>query len=157
MRAKALNHSRSLVEELGMLIGRTRRIVWTNAARRLESSGETVLAWQLLSHLVREGISTQTALAAGVAQHPAGVSRLLDDLERRGYVLRRRDPRDRRRVYVEASARGKRRFQEGLPELAAAVDQALEPLSESERRLLRDLLRKVTAPVSDIRTPAKAG
>jgi DNA-binding MarR family transcriptional regulator len=157
MRAKPLHHPSGLVEELGMLIGRTRRIVWTNAARRLDASGETVLAWQLLSHLVREGKSTQTALAAAVAQHPAGVSRLLDDLEKQGYVLRRRDPQDRRRMYVEASARGKRRFQEGLPEIVAAVDQALEPLGESERRLLRDLLRKVTAPVSEVRTSARVG
>jgi len=157
MRAKPLNHSRSLVEELGLLIGRTRRIVWTNVARRLEASGETVLAWQLLSHLVREGKSTQTALAAAVAQHPAGVSRLLDDLEKQGYVLRRRDPRDRRRMYVEASARGKRRFQEGLPEIVAAVGQSLGPLDESERRLLRDLLRKVATPVAEIRSPAKVG
>jgi len=157
MRAKPLNHSRSLVEELGMLIGRTRRVVWTNAARRLETAGETVLAWQLLSHLVREGKSTQSELAAGVAQHPAGVSRLLEDLEKQGYVLRRRDSKDRRRVYVEASARGKRRFQEGLPEIVAAVDQALEPLSESERRVLRDLLRKMAGPVSEIRSPARVG
>ena len=154
MRAKALSRSHSVVEELGLLIGRTRRIVWTHAARRLEGSGETVLAWQLLSQLVREGKSTQTALAAAVAQHPAGVSRLLDDLEKQGYVVRRRDPHDRRRMYVEASARGKRRFQEGLPEIVAAVDQAFEPLSESERRLLRDLLRKVGSAVSEFRTPA---
>jgi DNA-binding MarR family transcriptional regulator len=107
--------------------------------------------------LVREGKSTQTALAAAVAQHPAGVSRLLDDLEKQGYVLRRRDPRDRRRMYVEASARGKRRFQEGLPEIVAAVGQSLGPLDESERRLLRDLLRKVATPVSEIRSPAKVG
>jgi MarR family transcriptional regulator for hemolysin len=157
MRAKPLNHSRSLVEELGLLIGRTRRVVWTNAARRLEGSGETVLAWQLLSHLVREGKSTQSALAAAVAQHPAGVSRLLDDLDKQGYVVRRRDPRDRRRMYVEASARGKRRFEDRLPEIVAAVDQALGPLAESERRLLRDLLRKVVGPVSEIRPPAKVG
>lgn len=140
-----------------MLIGRTRRMVWTNAARRLDASGETVLAWQLLSHLVREGKSTQSALAAAVAQHPAGVSRLLDDLDKQGYVLRRRDPQDRRRVYVEASARGKRRFTEGLPEIMAAVDQALEPLGESERRLLRDLLRKVAGTVSEARSSAKVG
>jgi DNA-binding MarR family transcriptional regulator len=140
-----------------MLIGRTRRVVWTHAARRLESSGETVLAWQLLSHLVREGKCSQTALAAGVGQHPAGVSRLLDDLEKQGFVVRRRDPKDRRRLYVEASGRGKKRFQSGLPEIVAAVDQALEPLGESERRLLRDLLRKIGAPVSDVRRSRKVG
>jgi MarR family transcriptional regulator for hemolysin len=140
-----------------MLIGRTRRIVWTNVGRRMESSGETVLAWQILSHLVREGKSTQTALAASVAQHPAGVSRLLDDLEKQGYVVRRRDPKDRRRMHVEASARGKRRFREALPDVVTAVDQALEPLGGPERRLLRDLLRKVAGPVSKLRSSAPSG
>lgn len=157
MRAKRLTRSPSLIEELGTLIGRTRRVVWTNAARQLEASGETVLAWQLLSHLVREGKSTQSAAAAAVGQHPAGVSRLLDDLEKQGFVLRKRDPQDRRRMYVEASARGKRRFQESLPAIVAAVGQALEPLGESERRLLRDLLRKVAGPVSEFRSSAKVG
>jgi DNA-binding MarR family transcriptional regulator len=149
MRAKRLSHGGNLVEELGLLIGRTRRIVWTNAARKLEEFGETVLAWQLLSHLVRDGKCSQTTLAAAVAQHPAGVSRLLDDLEKQGYVLRRRDPQDRRRIYVEASAKGRRRFEEGRPQIVAAVDQALEPLTDTDRRLLRDLLRKVTGSVSD--------
>jgi MarR family transcriptional regulator for hemolysin len=157
MRAKPLNHSGNLVEELGLLLGRTRRVVWTNAARRLESFGETVLAWQLLSHLVRGGKCSQTTLAAATGQHPAGVSRLLEELEKQGFVLRRRDPRDRRRVYVEASARGKRRMEEGRPEIVAAVDQALEPLTVSDRRLLRDLLRKVVGPVSDLRSSAKVG
>jgi DNA-binding MarR family transcriptional regulator len=156
MPAKPLNQAGHLVEELGLLIGRTRRVVWTNAARRLEPFGETVLAWQLLSHLVRDGKCSQATLAAAVGQHPAGVSRLLDDLEKQGFVVRRRDPRDRRRIFVEASARGKRRFEERRPQIVAAVDQALEPLTESDRRLLRDLLRKVTASVSEQRS-AKAG
>jgi DNA-binding MarR family transcriptional regulator len=134
-----------LVEELGMLISKTRRLVWMNATRRLEASGDSMLGWQVLAHLIRAGKSTQTEVAVALAQHPAGVSRLVDELDRQGYVLRRRDPRDRRRVYVEASARGRRRFLSVLPEVVRGVDQALEPLSEQDRRVLRDLLRKVVA------------
>jgi len=146
-----------MAAELGMLISLTRRTVWTSAMRRLEASGESMLAWQLLAHLVRAGKSTQSALAAGIAQHPAGVSRLLDDLEKQGYVSRRRDPADRRRVHVVALARGKRRFESILPDVVKAVDQALQPLGDSERRTLRDLLRKVVAQDSDRAPSSKVG
>lgn len=116
-----------------------------NATRRLEAHGESMLAWQLLGDLVRSGKRTQVELSQAVAQHPAGVSRLLDELERGGYVSRSRDPADRRRVHVMASPRGKRRYRAVLAEVMSAVDQALEPLSAAERRRLRDLLHKIVS------------
>jgi DNA-binding MarR family transcriptional regulator len=152
--AKSHLDSRSLVEELGMLIARTRRMVWTTATRRLEESGDSMLAWQVLFQLVRAGKRTQSELAVALAQHPAGVSRVLDELEKQGCVSRCRDPGDRRRVHVVASARGKRRFETALPEVVDAVDQALEPLTLSERRLLRDLLRKVVTDDAECRAPS---
>src|SRR5262245_8634811 len=108
-----------------MLIARTQRKVWANAGRRLEEAGESLLAFKLLAHLTRKGKLTQSELATLTAQHPAGVSRLLDELEKQGSVSRRRDPRDRRRVYVVVTPRGKRRFESGLPDVIEAVDQAL--------------------------------
>src|SRR5450432_3987622 len=107
--------SQTLSEELGMLIARTRRKAWTNATRKLDASGDTMLAWQVLLHLVRSGKRSQTELAQALAQHPAGVSRVLDDLEKRGRVTRCRDPRDRRRVHVVASAAGRRWFADASP------------------------------------------
>lgn len=148
--------TRSLTEELGMLIARTRRMVWTNATRRLEARGESMLAWQLLGDLVRSGKRTQVELSEAVAQHPAGVSRLLDELEKGGYVMRSRDPGDRRCVHVMASTRGKRRYRAVLAEVMSAVDQALEPLSKAERQKLRDLLHKVVSEGDDCRAPAKS-
>jgi MarR family transcriptional regulator, organic hydroperoxide resistance regulator len=141
--SKPRSQSRALVEELGMLIAKARRMVWTNATRRLEESGDSLLAWQVLAVLIRAGKLTQTEVAVALLQHPAGVSRLLDDLEKQGSVERRRDSADRRRVYVHATARGERRFRSILPEVIRGVDQALDPLSEVERRTLRDLLRKI--------------
>jgi len=134
-----------------MLIAKTRKIVWMNATRRLEESGNSMLAWQLLAHLVRVGRRTQIEVAVALAQHPAGLSRLVDDLEKQGYVARCRDHEDRRRVYVEATARGHRRYRSILPEVLQGVDQALEPLSEDERRRLRDLLRKVVSQDPEFR------
>ena len=132
MLAKVRPRSLSLVEELGMLIAKTRKMLFSNATRRLDESGESMLAWQVLAVLVRGGKCNQTDVAVALAQHPAGVSRLLDDLEKQGYVARSRDAADRRRVHVAAT-----------PEVTGAVDHVLEPLAEPERRALRDLLRKV--------------
>ena len=134
-----------MTEELGILIGRTRRVVWMNATRRLEARGESMLAWQLLGDLVRSGKRTQVELSQAVAQHPAGVSRLLDELEKGGYVSRSRDPGDRRCVHVMASARGRRRYRAVLAEVMSAVGQALDPLTAAERQQLRGLLRKIVS------------
>jgi DNA-binding MarR family transcriptional regulator len=155
--AKTRPRSRTLIEELGMLISKTRRMVFTSATRRLEASGDSMLGWQLLALLVRVGKRTQTEVAVALAQHPAGVSRLLDDLEKQGYVARCRDSEDRRRVHVEATARGHRRFQLMLPEVVRAVDQALEPLTEADRRLLRDLLHKVVSQDPECKTQLPDG
>jgi DNA-binding MarR family transcriptional regulator len=140
-----------------MLIFKTRKMVFTDATKRLEEFGESMLAWQVLAVLVRDGKRTQGEIAAGLAQHPAGVSRLVDDLEKQGYVERARDSADRRRVHVEATAKGERRFRSILPEVIGAVDHVLEPLSENERRSLRDLLRKVVFQDSECKNPLRDG
>lgn len=143
--AKSVVRAESVTEELGQLIGKTRRLVWNKAAKRLSEAGDSLMSCQVLGHLVREGKLTQSELAQALSQHPAGVSRVLDELEKQGCVLRTRDTRDRRRVYVVASARGKRRYASAWPEVVTAVGQALEPLSDAERHALRTLLRKVVA------------
>jgi DNA-binding MarR family transcriptional regulator len=151
---KTRPRSETLVEELGMLISKTRKMVYADASRRV---GESFLAWQVLAVLVRGGKRTQTEVSTALAQHPAGVSRLLDDLEKQGYVARSRDSEDRRRVQVEATPRGQRRFRSILPEVVRGVDHALEPLTDDERRVLRDLLRKVVSQDPEYKSPAPNG
>src|SRR5262249_41038036 len=90
VRPARLRTSLELAEELGRLIARSRRRVWNTAAQQLEQVGESIFSWQLLSHLVRQGPSSQRELSIFTAQHPAGVSRTLYELERAGYVRRRR-------------------------------------------------------------------
>jgi DNA-binding MarR family transcriptional regulator len=140
-----------------MLIFKVRKLVFAAAARRLDDAGESMLAWQVLAVLIRGGKRTQTEVGVALAQHPAGVSRLLDDLEKQGYVARSRDSVDRRRVLVEATPLGQRRFRSILPEVMRGVDQALDPLTDAERRVLRDLLRKVVSDAPELPSHASNG
>jgi DNA-binding MarR family transcriptional regulator len=131
------------VEELGTLLFRSRREIWCQASRDLEAEGESILVYQLLSYLVRLGASAQGEIASGIGQHPAGVCRLLADLEDEGLVRRARDPGDRRKVLVAVTPKGRARFKAANPILVQAIAQVLSPWSEDEREVLRGLLSKL--------------
>jgi MarR family transcriptional regulator for hemolysin len=132
-----------IVQEIGQLLPRVRRAFWTDATRRLETVGETMLGWRVLGCVRRVGPATQCEIADVVAQHPAGVCRTLDDLEDRGLVKRTRDAADRRRMKVSLTPVGRRRWQTLLPEVVRSMGYAFEPLSAAELRTLRDILRKL--------------
>ena len=136
----AVRRAPSLSEEIASGIVRVRRRLVAEADRRLAQRGESVLAFQVLSALNRCGPMAQNELAQHNGQHPTGMSRLLDDLEQAGLVRRTRDRGDRRKILVEASARGKAFLRKGRPLVDAAVEEVLAPLARAERRTLRDLL-----------------
>ena len=60
--------------------------------------------------LNRAGASTAGALSAQLGRTTGAVTHMIDRLEKAGYVRRRPDPQDRRRVLVEASAPGLERI-----------------------------------------------
>jgi DNA-binding MarR family transcriptional regulator len=132
--------TRLLTEELYRLVGRTRRALWTAAAHALDARGQSMFTWQVLCYVLRNGPTAQRDLAYFTAQDPAGVSRQVDELLERGLVRRRADPRDRRKLLVEATARGRAWFEAASPEVMESVEQALSRLTVRQRRQLRDLL-----------------
>jgi DNA-binding MarR family transcriptional regulator len=132
-----------LASELGTLIFRTRRRVWNAVANGIAAQGASIFSWQLLLHVVRCGGGTQRELAELTAQHPAGVSRALEELEAQGLVRRRRDERDRRKVRVEATPLGEAHYRRIFPGTVRDMDAALRPLSHAERVQLRALLRRI--------------
>ncbi|WP_394821201.1 MarR family winged helix-turn-helix transcriptional regulator [Pendulispora albinea] len=134
-----------LAEEISRLILRTRKRLWHMMAATLEERGESSFDWPVLCYLARNGPSSQRDLAYGVAQHPAGLSRLIEELEGRKLVRRRVDKNDRRRQLVEATAKGKAWVDDLTPHVFAAFDQALGGLEDDERHVLRSLLIKLLA------------
>ncbi len=142
-----LSPDRQLIDEIGRGFLRVRRLILSEAGRRLEKNGSSVLAWQALNYLDRCGPVPQGLLAEGIGQHPPGVSRLVDELERDRLVRRGRDRGDRRRVVVAIARRGKARLEQDRPVVDAAVELVLAPLDLADRRALRNLLvRMLPAP-----------
>lgn len=143
--------------ELVRLVGQTRRRLWIAAARALAARGESVVAWSLMNRLAELGPLTQRELADASAQHPAGVSRQLGELERKGLTSRGIDPADRRRRVVQLTAAGQRWFRQMRPVVDGATAPVLAVLRPSERRALSRLLGRVARQPERLSAPRSPG
>lgn len=100
--------------------------------------GLTRPEWRVLVNLAEAPSLTASALCRLVPAHKTKISRALVALERRGWVKRESDAHDRRVSHATLTQRGRRAFAQIRPEMEAATEAMLAPLSEEERRKLDD-------------------
>jgi DNA-binding MarR family transcriptional regulator len=96
-----------------------------------------------LKLLQEHGSVSQQSLAETLSLDPSNVVGLLNDLEERGLITRRRDPEDRRRHVVEVSPLGKEQLELANARLSCVEDDLLSALSAEERSTLYELLVRV--------------
>ncbi len=118
-------------------------MLWSSGHRELERHGETMWTWQVLTYLARGEASTQLELATATVQHPAALSRQLAELEAQGLVRRRRDPADRRRMFVELTQAGRQRHDVLRVHVYGATAKRIAVLSPAEQATLQALLAKL--------------
>jgi DNA-binding MarR family transcriptional regulator len=108
-----------------------------------------LIALKLLSE---QGPASQQGLADALSLDPSNVVGLLNELEERELITRRRDRSDRRRHIVELSPQGEDELHLAYAQLSLIEDDLLSALSAEERRTLYDLLARaigVTSPPCD--------
>ena len=98
----------------------------------------------VLSQLNEGSSSSIRELSARTSTDPSSVSVVLDRLEERGFVVRVRDPEDRRRARLEITPLGARRLARApeLPQLRFL--RAIESVSSARRRVLVQSLAELT-------------
>jgi len=96
-----------------------------------------------LGILAMEGQLSQQALSSRIPIDRATVVQIIDDLERLGLAERRPEPADRRAYQVALTALGRTVLEDASRRIAAAETEAFKPLSETERKTLDRLCRRL--------------
>ena len=86
---------------------------------------------------------TPSQLAPWLGTDNAGITRLLDRLEAKGFIVRRMSVTDRRAIVVEPTEAGRALVPHLVPAFRAVVAQLLDGFAEEERPLLESLLRRL--------------
>jgi len=110
---------------------------------RLAARGASLWNWVLLREATRASGASQRELADLMHIEPPTLVRHLDRLESDGYVERRPDPDDRRRLLVFVTPAGRRRLAE-LQKVADSTDVELRSLlDDDEIEVLGDTLMRI--------------
>jgi DNA-binding MarR family transcriptional regulator len=90
-----------------------------------------------------EGPALQQRLAERLGVDRTSMVALVDQLEGKGFVVRRQDPTDRRGRHVEVTTKGRNTLARGLRASGDAERRFLTPLTAAERTQFRRLLRRL--------------
>ena len=130
----------------GYLLLKAGHYLGTEFDAALTSIGLTGREFLVLSFArAADGLSQQE-LSERLGIDPTIVVGLIDALEARGLMTRRKDPADRRRNLLGLTAAGRAVHDKAIAAARRAEDAFLRPLSASQRRTLRTSLRAVMAP-----------
>src|SRR5579871_2725760 len=89
--------AKELSESSAFLLARLGMDVKAKAIARVEDAGYEFYDYSVLAILAEGDRETQSAIADALGLDPSRLVALLDSLEKRGLVMRQRDPHDRRR------------------------------------------------------------
>jgi len=108
-----------------------------------EGSGLASLHYAVLALLDEDPRETQAQIADALGYDRSLIVRLLDELEERELVIRKRDPEDRRRHVVKLTPAGRTRLVEMRAIVRRLEAEFLTPLSAEEQQTLHTLLAKL--------------
>jgi MarR family transcriptional regulator for hemolysin len=129
---------------IGYMLSDVARLIRTVFDRRVRSLGLTRAQWLVLTRLYRKPGASQTELAEMLEIDRASAGRMIDRMEKAGWVQRRADDGgDRRinRLYLTPEARKAHTRMWKIAE--ATIDDALQSLSDRERELFTDMTARV--------------
>jgi MarR family transcriptional regulator, lower aerobic nicotinate degradation pathway regulator len=127
------------------LLARLGHSVKTRVLEEFEQQGFSVYQYGVLAILSEGSSDRQSSIADALDCDRGQMVGILDDLEDRGLIERRRDESDRRRHSVSLTPEGKRQLVKLRKAVMSIENSVLEPLDERARKSLHGALLTVAA------------
>ncbi|MGW4489707.1 MarR family winged helix-turn-helix transcriptional regulator [Amycolatopsis sp. NPDC004368] len=131
---------------LGLLLRRAHARVAATMTAAMRPHGLDLRHFAVLIVLVDRGPTAQRDLVEATGQDKAGIMRVVDDLEEKGFAVRNAVPGDRRVREVEITEAGLRAFDAAHDDAVAPARELVAHLRPGEPAKLMDLLTRFTYP-----------
>ena len=105
----------------------------------------------LILYRLGKGVATMTDLADYTLSDKAAITRAIGTLEQNGWIRRRADDIDRRKVLVELTVKGRAKCKEATSARDGLAKRMSNTLDAAERVKLSSLLLKVTEKLEKLR------
>jgi len=136
------------IEDLGILIHDTGRLLRKSFERRGQAYGLSSAQWRLLVRVVRERNPTQARLAELMEIEPISVSRLIDRMEQGGWVRRCAHESDRRVNRVIPTDKSIAAYSKIKAVAGDVFEDALQGVDEEQRQVLMSALMTMITNLS---------
>lgn len=143
----------ALMERLSFLLKRTYALLEAAIESELARLGINGREFAVLTLIDAEGPASQQRLAGRIGVDRTTMVALIDALEEKRLVTRRRDPSNRRAYVLEATAGGRKTLRHALEAVELAEQELLSPLSVVESATLTRALQRLVQAGPERTTP----
>jgi DNA-binding MarR family transcriptional regulator len=133
-----------LQDSIGYLVKNAFRALSDCIHGKFNTQGCSFHQWIVLMHL-RDGMALTVADLCRELQHDSGaMTRVIDQLEARGWIERQRNRDDRRVVELSLTPEGSAMAESLIPLAVGTLNTVLEDFSREEVQQLQSMLRRLT-------------
>lgn len=133
----------SIKDSLGYVITNTGRRLTQQLTLQFQPFGITSEQWAVLHWLTEEDGISQRELSRRTEKDPTNVTRILDQLEKKGWVRRGTNGEDRRSFLIYVTESGRELSQELVPIEAQFTRNLVQSLGEENIVVLRQALSTI--------------
>jgi DNA-binding MarR family transcriptional regulator len=138
---------------LPYLLNRAGARIATSFGEEVRPLGATLQMWRVLAALREHDGRHMGDLSSTTSIEVSTLTRLVDNMEKKGLVIRRRDPQDARAIALHVSAAGRRLTRRILPIAERYEKVALRGFDAREAEVLKEALRRLYANMDGLQSP----